>query len=250
MRLLDIGDAAECLGTTERHMRALIANRKIDYIKVGRLVRFDPSTLDAWIRAQHRHGGAMKSESPAPKGPAITSTTDSSGTGPARQRRWPNGRLKYAAFGLEVFPVDPDTKAPIGRSRPNGHLSATKDRPTPIRLWWTAPARCPIGCRIPERRGRARHRPPPRRPRHLGHHRRRSRSTGHTPSRFRPQRRRFSHLVSEPRTVTNSRTVTESTCCTRGTDTAFCRHRYTQKPASRTPGFTTRQHRWRTYRNG
>ena len=52
------------------------------------------------------------------------------------------------------------------------------------------------------------------------------------------------------RTVTNSRTVTESTCCTTGTDTAFCRHRYTQKPASRTPGFTTRQHRWRTYRNG
>ncbi|MDB4110179.1 helix-turn-helix domain-containing protein [bacterium] len=52
MWLLDIGDAAERLGTTERHMRALIANRKIDYIKVGRLVRFDPSTLDAWIRAQ------------------------------------------------------------------------------------------------------------------------------------------------------------------------------------------------------
>ena len=25
MRLLDINDAAECLGTTERHMRALIA---------------------------------------------------------------------------------------------------------------------------------------------------------------------------------------------------------------------------------
>ena len=35
MRLLDINDAAERLGTTERHMRALIANRKIDYIKVG-----------------------------------------------------------------------------------------------------------------------------------------------------------------------------------------------------------------------
>ena len=35
MRLLDIGAAAERLGTTERHMRALIANRKIDYIKVG-----------------------------------------------------------------------------------------------------------------------------------------------------------------------------------------------------------------------
>ena len=52
MRLLDINDAAECLGTTERHMWALIADRKIDYIKVGRLVRFDPSALDTWIKAQ------------------------------------------------------------------------------------------------------------------------------------------------------------------------------------------------------
>ena len=36
MRLLDIGAAAE---------------RKIDYIKVGRLIRFDPSALDTWIEA-------------------------------------------------------------------------------------------------------------------------------------------------------------------------------------------------------
>ena len=51
MRLLDINDAADRLGTTERHMWALIADRKIDYIKVGRLVRFDPSALDTWIKA-------------------------------------------------------------------------------------------------------------------------------------------------------------------------------------------------------
>ena len=52
MRLLDIGAAADRLGTTERHMWALIADRKIAYIKVGRLVRFDPSALDTWIKAQ------------------------------------------------------------------------------------------------------------------------------------------------------------------------------------------------------
>ena len=74
MRLLDINEAAERLGTTERHMRALIANRKIDYIKVGRLVRFDPSTLDAWIRAQTVTAGAMKSDRPGPKPGAITRT--------------------------------------------------------------------------------------------------------------------------------------------------------------------------------
>jgi len=51
MRLIDIGAAAECLGTTERHMRALIADRKIAYIKVGRLIRFDPKSLDEWIEA-------------------------------------------------------------------------------------------------------------------------------------------------------------------------------------------------------
>jgi len=51
MSLLDIKEAAERLGTTERHMRALIANRKIAYIKVGRLIRFDPSALDEWIKA-------------------------------------------------------------------------------------------------------------------------------------------------------------------------------------------------------
>ena len=51
MRLLDINEAADRLGTTERHIRALIADRKIAYIKVGRLIRFDPSALDTWIEA-------------------------------------------------------------------------------------------------------------------------------------------------------------------------------------------------------
>lgn len=51
MSLLDIKEAADRLGTTERHMRALIADRKIAYIKVGRLIRFDPKSLDEWIEA-------------------------------------------------------------------------------------------------------------------------------------------------------------------------------------------------------
>ena len=52
--------------------------------------------------------------SPGPKPGAITRTQILAASTPARQRRWPNGRLKYAPTGLEVFPVDPDTKAPIG----------------------------------------------------------------------------------------------------------------------------------------
>jgi len=51
MSLLDIKEAADRLGTTERHIRALIADRKIAYIKVGRLIRFDPKSLDEWIEA-------------------------------------------------------------------------------------------------------------------------------------------------------------------------------------------------------
>ena len=51
MSLLDIKEAADRLGTTERHMRALITDRKIAYIKVGRLIRFDPKSLDEWIEA-------------------------------------------------------------------------------------------------------------------------------------------------------------------------------------------------------
>ena len=91
MRLLDIGDAAERLGTTERHMRALIANRKIDYIKVGRLVRFDPSALDAWIKAQTVTAGAMKSDSPALSPEPSPAPMILAASPPARQKHWPNG---------------------------------------------------------------------------------------------------------------------------------------------------------------
>ena len=209
MRLLDIGDAAERLGTTERHMRALIANRKIDYIKVGRLVRFDPVDARCVDQGPNRHGGAMRSdELRTRRAGAITRTHDSSGQPAGSPETLAEWALKYAAAGLEVFPVDPDTKAPIGATEgangetiwmaTKGHTSATSDRRNHRRMVATA-TRCPNRRPHTQRRGRARHRPPPRRPRHMGHHRRRPRPTDNTPSRFRPQRRRLSHLVSEPR---------------------------------------------------
>ena len=53
---------------------------------------------------------------------------------PARQKRWPNGHSNTPT-GLEVFPVDPDTKAPIGATEgANGETiwMATKGhRPPP-----------------------------------------------------------------------------------------------------------------------
>lgn len=47
--LLDIPELAKRLGTSQRHIRRLIADRRIPYVKVGRLVRFDPDEIAAWL---------------------------------------------------------------------------------------------------------------------------------------------------------------------------------------------------------
>ena len=51
--LLDIPAVADRLGTSERHIRELIYRRDIPYTKVGRLVRFYPEDVEAWLQA-HR----------------------------------------------------------------------------------------------------------------------------------------------------------------------------------------------------
>lgn len=56
--------------------------------------------------------------------------------------------LDYVHDGLEVFPVDPDTKAPIGDLAPHGMKDATTDADT-IEHWWRARPDALIGCRIP-----------------------------------------------------------------------------------------------------
>jgi excisionase family DNA binding protein len=49
--LLDIEAVAECLAITERHVRRLVAERRIPFVKVGRFVRFDPVDIVEWIDA-------------------------------------------------------------------------------------------------------------------------------------------------------------------------------------------------------
>jgi excisionase family DNA binding protein len=49
--LLDKAGAAVYLGTTERHVQRLWAERRIPAVKVGRKVRFRTRDLDAWIEA-------------------------------------------------------------------------------------------------------------------------------------------------------------------------------------------------------
>jgi excisionase family DNA binding protein len=51
-RLLDLAGAAEYLGDSERHVRALWERREIAAVRIGRKVRFDPADLDRYIEAQ------------------------------------------------------------------------------------------------------------------------------------------------------------------------------------------------------
>ena len=48
-RLLDQEALASRLDITERHVRRLVAERRIPFLKVGRFVRFDPADIDAWL---------------------------------------------------------------------------------------------------------------------------------------------------------------------------------------------------------
>ena len=47
--LLTIDQLAEQLGTTTRHVRRLVAERRVPYVKVGWLVRFDPAEIIVWL---------------------------------------------------------------------------------------------------------------------------------------------------------------------------------------------------------
>ncbi len=49
--LLTIDQAGEYLGTGERFVRRLVAQRRIPYVKLGKYVRLPRSSLDAFIEA-------------------------------------------------------------------------------------------------------------------------------------------------------------------------------------------------------
>ncbi len=52
--LLTIAEVAEYLGVTERHIRRLVHERRVPYVKWGHLVRFDPDEIAAWIDRARR----------------------------------------------------------------------------------------------------------------------------------------------------------------------------------------------------
>jgi excisionase family DNA binding protein len=53
--LLSVAEAGEYLGTGERFIRRLITERRIGYVKVGKYVRLERSTLDAFVDAGRVH---------------------------------------------------------------------------------------------------------------------------------------------------------------------------------------------------
>lgn len=53
-RLLDVPGLAAHLGVKERHIRRLIAERRIPFIKWGHLIRFDPDDIASWLGSHRR----------------------------------------------------------------------------------------------------------------------------------------------------------------------------------------------------
>lgn len=55
--LLDITTLATYLGVNTRHVRRLVAERRIPFIKWGHLIRFDPVEVREWIDAFRQRAG-------------------------------------------------------------------------------------------------------------------------------------------------------------------------------------------------
>ena len=51
-RLISINEAAEYTGLSPHTIYTMVSQRRIPYVKVGRLVKFDEAMLQAWIK-QH-----------------------------------------------------------------------------------------------------------------------------------------------------------------------------------------------------
>ncbi len=52
--LLSISDVALRLNVQTRHVRRLIAERRIPYIKWGHFIRFDPDEFERWLDDSRR----------------------------------------------------------------------------------------------------------------------------------------------------------------------------------------------------
>jgi len=47
--LIGLPAVAQRLGVNQRHIRRLVAERRIPFLKWGHLLRFDPTEIDTWL---------------------------------------------------------------------------------------------------------------------------------------------------------------------------------------------------------
>ncbi len=59
--LVDIEAVAQHLGVSVRHVRRLVFERRIPFIKWGHLLRFDPNEIAVWVDGW-RQGGAKPAD--------------------------------------------------------------------------------------------------------------------------------------------------------------------------------------------
>ena len=53
--LMDLVAVAHRLGVNQRHIRRLVAERRIPFLKWGHLLRFDPDEIEAWLDRARCH---------------------------------------------------------------------------------------------------------------------------------------------------------------------------------------------------
>ncbi len=54
IELIGIEAVARRLGVTVRHVRRLVSEERIPFIKWGHLLRFDPADIESWIDGRRR----------------------------------------------------------------------------------------------------------------------------------------------------------------------------------------------------
>ncbi|HTV11371.1 MAG TPA: helix-turn-helix domain-containing protein [Acidimicrobiales bacterium] len=59
-KLLTMDELAERLGVTRRHVRRLVAERRVPFLRVGRFIRFDPAAVGLWLDSRRVPGSRFE----------------------------------------------------------------------------------------------------------------------------------------------------------------------------------------------
>jgi excisionase family DNA binding protein len=62
--LLTTEQLAEHLGVTQRHVRRLVAEKRVPYVKWRRFIRFDPAEIAAWLDSAREPQAGRNARSP------------------------------------------------------------------------------------------------------------------------------------------------------------------------------------------